>query len=81
TKAKQWKLFQKNLDKEIELQEELHNTIHMSVERLWNITWNSICMTAKRHIRKANPKKTPHTQANKKLLPITQTQLKHQLGL
>ncbi|CAG8676893.1 17803_t:CDS:2 [Acaulospora morrowiae] len=57
TKAKQWKLFQKNLDKEIEQQEELHNTIHMSVERLWNITWNSICITAKRHVRKANPKK------------------------
>ncbi|CAG8781530.1 7311_t:CDS:2, partial [Acaulospora morrowiae] len=40
TKAKQWKLFQENLDKEIEWQEELHNTTHMSVERLWNITWN-----------------------------------------
>ncbi|CAG8714673.1 15687_t:CDS:1, partial [Acaulospora morrowiae] len=56
TKAKQWKLFQENLDKEIELQEDLHIT-HMSVERLWNITWNSICTTAKRHIKKANPKK------------------------
>ncbi|CAG8757165.1 12676_t:CDS:1, partial [Acaulospora morrowiae] len=28
TKAKQWKLFQENLDKEIERQEELHNTTH-----------------------------------------------------
>ncbi|CAG8787864.1 9205_t:CDS:1, partial [Acaulospora morrowiae] len=48
TKAKQWKLFQENLDKEIELQEDLHNITHMSVERLWNITW-----------KKANPKKIP----------------------
>ncbi|CAG8722537.1 6147_t:CDS:2, partial [Acaulospora morrowiae] len=65
TKAKQWKLFQENLDKKIEWQEELHNTTHMSVERLWNITWNSICTAAKRHVRKANPKKTPHANKEK----------------
>ncbi|CAG8468502.1 10930_t:CDS:2, partial [Acaulospora morrowiae] len=46
TKAKQWKLFQENLDKEIELQEDSHNTTHI------------ICTTAKRHVKKANPKKT-----------------------
>ncbi|CAG8727966.1 10978_t:CDS:1, partial [Acaulospora morrowiae] len=37
----------------------------MSVERLWNITWNSICTTAKRHVKKANPKKiSTHRKKN-----------------